>query len=74
MKNKLTPDQLAMILADFTHGELNSCNGYSCENCTMSKMLKLDLKSKSMKVAELEMSICALVLQISESFNEVEND
>lgn len=42
MKNKLTPDDIAMILADIQHGEWTTCEGVKCKECPLSLKVSLD--------------------------------
>ncbi len=68
MKDKFTPDQIAMIIADFEHGELTSCKGYECDNCALNKELPVSL------IGTRKMTICNMLVNMSVLLNEVEHD
>ena len=63
-KKKFDQDMIAMILADFQHGELTECT-CECENCPLNKEMTL-------RLAKNKCSICNMLTEISELLNEVE--
>lgn len=65
---KINPDQLAMIVADIEHGELTTCEGFTCENCALNKELPLPL------VGNRKATICNVLVKMSIVLNEVEHD
>lgn len=65
VKNKLNPDDVAMVLADFmTDGELSSCDR-CCEDCPLSITLNIEIGFE-----EAEFSICDLLQGISSALSE----
>lgn len=68
MKDKLNPDQIAMIIADMEHGELTSCEGFDCENCALNKELPVSLVNRK------KVTICNALVEMSVVLNEVEHD
>lgn len=69
MKEKITPDQIAMIIADLEHGELTSCEGYECNNCALNKRLP-----KSLVGTVINLTICNVLMSMSTMLSEVEHD
>lgn len=68
MKDKLTPDQIAMIVADWEDGELSTCEEYACDNCPLEKELPKSL------VGTKKMTICDMLVNMSVLLHEVEHD
>lgn len=68
MKEKLNPDQIAMIIADIEHGELTTCTGFDCENCALNKELPISLVGKK------KVTLCNALTDMSAVLNEVEHD
>lgn len=68
MKEKLNPDQIAMIIADIEHGELTTCIGFDCENCALNKELPISLVGKK------KVTLCNALTDMSAVLNEVEHD
>ena len=68
MKEKLNPDQLAMIIADMEHGELTDCKGFECSNCALNKELPICI------VGNKKLTICNGLVAMSTILNEVEYD
>lgn len=68
MKDKLTPDQIAMIVADWEDGELSTCKEYECDNCPLNKELPISL------VGINKVTICNMLVNMSVLLNEVEYD
>ena len=65
MKNKIDVDQLAMILADFEHGEITTCKGFECKTCPLGKDTTFIVKNK-------KLDICDMLIHISNLLSEVE--
>ena len=68
MKAKLNPDQVAMVIADWEHGELTTCKGFKCENCALYKELPISL------VGNKRVILCNALVEMSAVLNEVEHD
>ena len=66
-KNKHSQDQIAMLIADWEHGELTECT-CECENCPLNKELPVKLVGKQ------KMTMCNMLTEMSALFNEVEHD
>lgn len=64
MKNKIDVDQVAMILADFNHGEVTTCKGTDCDNCPLGKDF-LEIEGKTA-------DICDVLMMISDELEKVE--
>ena len=69
MKDKMTPDQSAMIIADWEHGELTSCEGYECDNCALNKRLP-----KSLVGSMVKLTMCNVLMSMCTMLSEVEHD
>ena len=63
-KSKLTPDQVAMIIADWQDGELFSCKDINCKNCVLN--IVYDKKTG--------FTICDSFIAMSERLNDVEDE
>ena len=68
MKKKLSPDDIAMIIADWEDGELTTCEGIECDNCPLDKQVPLPLRTRN------SVSICNLIMEMSMIMSEVEHD
>lgn len=68
MKIKINPDQVAMIIADWEHGEVTTCQGFECENCALNKELPISL------VGNKKVTLCNTMAEMSTVLNEVEHD
>ena len=68
MKNKLTPDNIAMILADAQHGEWTTCEGVSCKKCPLS--LEVDLEGVKFKDGA-KYTICDLMTKSAERLTQL---
>lgn len=55
MKNKIDQDTIAMIIADFQHGELTTCT-CECKDCPLYKSIPIETK---------KFRICDLLTEIS---------
>lgn len=66
-KNKVDQDQMAMLIADWEHGEFTKCT-CDCENCPLNDELPIKLVGKQ------KITICNMLTEISYLFNEVQND
>ncbi|GAA0092987.1 hypothetical protein UT300009_30170 [Paraclostridium bifermentans] len=66
VKEKLTPDDVAMILSDFmTDGELSECVDCDCDTCPLGILMTLEVGNE-----ESEMTICEMLKGISFILNE----
>lgn len=65
MKRKLNPDQVAMIIADWQHGEFTTCQGFECENCALNEELPISFVDNN------KVTLCNVMVQMSEVLNEV---
>ncbi|HSQ89773.1 hypothetical protein [Romboutsia sp.] len=68
MKNKLNPDQVAMIIADWHDGELMSCKKAVCENCALNKELPIAV------VGVKKMTLCNMMCEMATVLHEVEHE
>lgn len=66
-KNKIDQDQMAMLIADWEHGEFTNCT-CECENCPLNDELPIKLVGKK------KITICNMITEMSYLFNEVQND
>lgn len=64
MKNKLTPDEIAMIIVDFLDGELTTCKEVECTNCPLSEIVTINGCFTS--------TICGLLVKSAHKLNEDE--
>ena len=63
MKNKIDQDMVAMIIADFQHGELTTCT-CECKDCPLYRRVNKDSETR----------ICDLLTEISVLLDKVEYD
>lgn len=68
MKNKLTPDDIAMIIADMQHGELTTCIDISCKKCPL--FLKVDIDEVDLKDGA-RYTICDLLIKSAERLTQL---
>lgn len=66
-KNKVDQDQMAMLIADWEHGEFTECK-CECEKCPLNDELPIKLVGKN------KITICNMLTEMSDLFNEVQND
>lgn len=64
LKNKLTPDEIAMIIVDFLDGELTTCKDVECENCPLHKKIELD--------GDYSKTICNIMVKSAKALEENE--
>ena len=67
-KNKLTPDQIAMVVADWEHGEHTTCKKNLCDNCPLGKELPISVVGKQ------KMTLCNMLCEMATVLNEVEHE
>ena len=58
VKEKLTPEEIAWILADAEHGEITTCENEQCTKCILNKKLPKEFK--------LDITICSALTIIGE--------
>lgn len=66
-KNKVDQDQIAMLIADWQHGELTECTCI-CEKCPLNDELPINLVGKN------KITMCNILTEMSCILNEVQND
>lgn len=70
-KNKYTQDDIAMIIADWEHGEWTECT-CKCEHCILNREIPINL------IGLKKITICNLLTEVSVLLNqdreEIENE
>ena len=64
-KNKFNQDTIAMIIADWEHGEWTKCDCL-CKQCPLTKELPIGL------VGTKKLSICNMLTEMSVILNQIE--
>lgn len=64
-KNRVDQDQMAMLIADWEHGELTECT-CDCENCPLNEELPIYI------LGHRKITMCNLLVEMSCILNEVQ--
>lgn len=64
-KNKYTQDDIAMIIADWEHGEWTKCT-CECKKCPLNKEIPISI------IGLRKLTICNILTEISVLLNQIE--